>query len=165
MTSPDRPAGPVARRLWRGGGIATLAVLLAPGAFLAPAQDPADAAAIRQVIRDASRALQAGNAPLFLASFDRRSFEGFDRLREQLAALGAQRRIASSVDSGAPFGGPAEWTVRVDWLLDLTPRLDPGPVERRRETITVGMRKLRGRWRIVSLEPRAFFSSAPQPAR
>ncbi len=149
------------RRTW-------IALLVAgPGimAHLGRAQTPAEAAAIRQLIRDASRALQAGNAPLFLAALDRQAFAGLGEFRAELAALTAQRRIASSVESTAPVGGPEEWTVRVDWLLDLTHKIDPGPVERRRATLELAVRKRRGKWRIVRLEPRSFFAAARVPSR
>ena len=127
---------------------------------MGPAQDRKDTGAIHQVILDASRALQSGNAPLFLASFDRRAMPGFARFREQLTALTAQRRIASSVESAPPEGGPDEWIVRVNWLLELTPKLDPGPIERRHETLVLGMRRTGGRWKIVRIDPSDFFVSA-----
>lgn len=133
-------------------------VLLAVPTRLLP-QGEAAAARIRLAIRDASRALQAGNAPLFMAAFDRHAFSGFQALREEVTALAAHRRIASSVESGSPEGGPGEWTVRVDWLLELTPKLDPGPLERRHETLVVRLVKRGKRWKIANLEPTDFFSS------
>ena len=127
---------------------------------VAPAQNRTDTGAIRQVIRDASRALQSGNAPLFLASFDRRAMPGFARFRDEVTALTEQRRIASSVESAPPEGGPNEWSVRVNWLLELTPKLDPGPVERRHETLVLGLHRKGNRWKIVRIDPSDFFASA-----
>lgn len=123
----------------------------------AHADETAEAQAL---VRDASRALQAGNAPLFLAAFDRREMPRFDELREQVTALAAQRWIASSVASGPLAGGPEIWTMRVDWLLELKPRLDPGPVERRRKTLALELRKRNGRWKIARLAPLDFFEAA-----
>ncbi len=131
-----------------------MTLLLFPGGA-----QPDDATRVRLLIRDASRALQAGNAPLFLAAFDRRAMPRFDVLREQVSAMTAQRRIASSVASGPLQGDPSVWTVRVDWLLELTPKLDPGPLERRRATLTLRVRKRGRRWKIVQLEPLEFFSA------
>lgn len=128
-----------------------------PAPLLAQGEDVADR--IRTVVRDASRALQAGNAPLFMAAFDRRAFPGFRELREQVTALAAQRRIASSVEVGVPAGGPGEVTLRVDWLLELTPKIDPGPLERRHGTLALLMVKRNKRWRIARLEPAGFFAS------
>ena len=138
---------------------------LSAATILGSAQDRDSADRIRQVILDASRALQAGNAPLFLSAFDRRAVPDFERLREQVTALAAQRRIASSVESGTPEGCPDECTVRVNWLLDLTPKVDPGPVERRSETLALGMRRRGNRWQIVRVEPSNFFASAVRRPR
>ena len=136
----------------------TLLALAAPGR--AQAEDLA--AGIGLLVRDASRSLQSGNAALFLAAFDRDSFVGYEALRQNVTALTAQRRIASSVAVGAPRGGPAEWTADVDWLLELTPKLDPGQVERRREQLNVRVRKRGKKWKIVHLEPSGFFASSPR---
>ena len=138
-------------------GLATSALLV--GVLVPAAQLSEPSADIGRMIRDVSRALQAGNAPLFLAAFDRNAIDDFDALREQVTALVAQRRIASSVAVGTVEGGPDTWTVRVDWLLELTPRLDPGPLRQRRETLTLGVRKRGGRWKIVSGGPSKFFAA------
>lgn len=144
--------------------MAALVAALSAATALGTAQGHSDKAAIRQLVRDASRALQSGNAPLFLAAFDRRAMPGFARFREQVTALTAQRRIASSVESTAPEKGPGEWSVRVNWLLELTPRLDPGPIERRHETLVLGLRRRGGRWKIVRIDPSDFFASANRVA-
>lgn len=137
-----------------------LVVALCAATAFAPAQQRTAAGSIRQLIRDASRALQSGNAPLFLDSFDRRAMPGFERFRDQVTALTAQRRIASSVESAPPEEGPDEWSVRVNWLLELTPKLDPGPVESRHETLVLGLRRKGDRWKIVRIDPSDFFASA-----
>ena len=149
-------------------------IVLASFALAAPAtvhsQEPpaagSDAAAgIRDLVRGLSRALQAGNAPLFLAAFDRRAFGGFQRLREQVSALTEQRRIASSVESAQPVSDAGSWSVRVNWLLELTPREGVGPIERRHEVLV--LRLVRGvkRWRIADLEPADFFAARRQSPR
>ena len=113
---------------------------------------------IKRLLLDASRSLQSANAALFMGLFDRVSFDGYAALREDIGALTAHRRIASSVSVGMPEGGPEQWTASVDWLLELTPKLDPGPVERRRQTLRVSVRKRGKRWRIVGLQPAGFFA-------
>lgn len=118
---------------------------------------------IRLAVRDASRALQAANAPLFLAAFDRQEFAGYGELREQVTALVAQRRIASSVAVESVQGGPVEWTVDVDWLIELTHKLDPSPPEQRRDILKLRVRKRGRRWRVVDLQPLTFFAALPDP--
>ncbi len=148
-------------RPWLGRSVLACAALLVgpvPGA--AQGGDGADRIAL--MVRDASRALQAGNAPLFLAAFERGSVPDFASFREQVTALAEHRRIASSVAAGPVEGGPEEWTVRVDWLLELAPKLDPGPLERRRETVTLKARKRGKRWKFVSLDRPEFFAALPR---
>lgn len=147
-------------RGWRVAIACKVAALLC--AALAGAAQQADAAGqIRLVVRDASRALQAGNAPLFLALFDRQEFAGYGELREQVTALAAQRRIASSVAVESVRGGPVEWTAEVDWLIELTHKLDPSPPEQRRDTLKLRVRKRGKRWRVVDLQPVQFFAALP----
>ena len=114
---------------------------------------------MRLLIRDASRALQAGNAALFLSKFDARSMAEFDDLRIHLQALTAQRRIASSVENGPVQRDGDDLVVEVDWLLQLTPLLDPGPVEKRRDNLSLRLAKHKGKWKIVELRPLEFFRS------
>lgn len=137
--------------------LAAWAVAATPALLLSQGEDAEEG--IKRVVRNMSRALQAGNAPLFIAAFDRQGFPGLPELREQLTALTAQRRIASSVEIGALRGGPAEFTLRVDWLLELTPKVDSGVLERRHETLSLVVVNRNGRWKIARLEPLGFFSS------
>lgn len=148
------------RRL--GAIFALVGLLASPTAARSQVSDPA--AGIKRLLLDASRSLQSANAALFMGLFDRASFDGYAALREDIGALTAHRRIASSVSVGVPEGGPEQWTASVDWLLELTPKLDPGPVERRRQTLRVSVRKRGKRWRIVGLAPVGFFAP-PQPGR
>ena len=141
-------------------GVWAWVLLASPLPLLAQSESPADR--IRLVVRDASRALQAGNAPLFMAAFDRHAFPGFPALREQVTALAAHRRIASSVESRVIDTGPEHWSVRVDWLLEMTPKLDPGPLERRHRTLLLRMVNRGKQWKIVDLEPQDFFSTLRQ---
>lgn len=145
------------------GAIPLLVALMAsPTAARSQVSDPA--IGVKRLLLDASRSLQSANAALFMGLFDRASFDGYAALREDIGALTAHRRIASSVSVGVPEGGPEQWTASVDWLLELTPKLDPGPVERRRQTLRVSVRKRGKRWRIVGLAPVGFFAPT-QPGR
>lgn len=148
-------------RGWRGSIAFKAAPLLLCMSIAGAAQPTDPPGQIRLAVRDASRALQAGNAPLFLAAFDRQEFSGYGELREQVTALVAQRRIASSVAIESVQGGPVEWAVEVDWLMELTHKLDPSPPEQRRDTLKLRVRKRGRRWRVVDLQPLAFFVALP----
>lgn len=147
----------------RGASSRSLAAALLFAALFvevaAPLRAQDEAAAVSLVVLDASRALQANNAALFLSKFDARSMPRFDDLRVRVLALTAQRTIASSVEIGPlreADGGPA---VTVDWLLQLTPLFEPGPVETRREKLSLRFVKRKGKWKIAALEPADFFRS------
>ena len=105
-------------------GFTQLAALLAVTAPAAANQE-----AISRMLLDASRALQARNAALFLSHFDKKSFEGYPQLELNVVVLTRQKDLASSIqiveiaEAGDTFRG------RVDWLLQispLNPRLDSG---------------------------------------
>ena len=115
----------------RGFSLAFLAV-----SAYGQSREPAVEAAAQRV-RDASRALQAGNAPLFLSYFDRKQVSEFGRLREWIWALAAQRDIASSVDivTGEMDDGRAN--LQVDWIVQLTAIRQPGAVETRQESLAL----------------------------
>ena len=157
MTGPRR-----AVRCWPSAALALVAMVASVAATRAQVPGPADD--IKLLVLDASRSLQSANAALFMGLFDRVSFAGYAALREDIRALTAHRHIASSVAVGLVEGGPEQWTASVDWLLELTAKLDPGPVERRRRTIRVSVRKRGKRWRIVNLAPTGFFAPGlPDP--
>lgn len=155
------PVGPQLRDLQLSAAICAR-LLLATIPVLCAGQPPGEdpATAIVRLVRDCSRSLQSGNAALFMGAFDRRRFAGHAALRERISALAQQRRIASSVAVGPVTGGPDEWRVSVDWLVELTPKLDPGPVERRRQKVDLRAARRGGRWRFVDLEPLEFFAAA-----
>ena len=115
-----------------------------------------DEAAPRRVILDVSRALQAGNAARFLGYFDERQFEGFSDLRRSVSALLETRRTASSVDIISITDSSGDKTIKVDWILQLTPIVGPGDIETRREMVELTLSQSSGAWRIASFDPVEF---------
>jgi hypothetical protein len=137
---------------------ATLAGLVLLVAASAPGQqDRGDSAAIGRMIRDASRALQAGNAASFLGYFDEIEFAAFAELRQHTVALTAQRQIASSIEITEVEPIESGYRVRVNWLLQLTYTGDPGPVETRQELATCIVKSKSNSWKIVDLDPISLF--------
>jgi hypothetical protein len=126
-------------------------------AIPAGAQQQAEAA--RRLVLDASRALQAGNAALFLGYFDKRETPQFARLRENVTTLVATKDVASSVEievSGAE-GGVIQ--LDADWLLQFTPSEDLGQAERRRRIVRVHVR-VDPKPKIILLDPVDFLRVA-----
>ena len=107
-------------------------------AVSAQQRDPRIEAAVRSLM-DASRALQAGNAALFLSFFNRKRVADFSRLREWVRALAEQRDVASSIDVVSEDLDGKTVKLQVDWILQITPNRQPGAVETRQESIAVEM--------------------------
>ena len=120
-------------------------------------QSRGDSEQIGRMVRDASRALQAGNATSFLGYFDAGKFAGFAELRKNIVALTAQRQIASSIEITGFEQIESGYRVRVNWLLQLTYTGDPGPVETRQELVACVVKSQSNSWRIVDLDPVSLF--------
>ncbi|HSH15802.1 MAG TPA: hypothetical protein VLD18_07200 [Verrucomicrobiae bacterium] len=118
---------------------------------------PSDSAEISRMVRDASRAIQAGNAASFLNYFERDEFADFPTLRSHVTALASQRQIASSIEITELENSGDGYELRVSWILQLTYTGDPGPVESRRESVACSVRKFGKSWKIVHLEPVLLF--------
>ena len=111
----------------------------------------------RRLILDVSRALQAGNATRFMGYFDERQFKGFSDLRRSVSALLETRTAASSVDIISNTESSAGRTIKVDWILQLTPIADPGGIETRRQMVELVLtQQSSGAWRIASFDPVEF---------
>jgi hypothetical protein len=133
-------------------GVALAAAASSPGQ-----QGSSDAAGIGRMLRDASRAIQAGNAASFLGYFDKDEFAGFAALRENVVALTGQRQIASSIEITELAGAENGYRVGVSWLLQLSYTGDPGAVESRQEAVTCAVKEIGGKWKVVQLEPVSLF--------
>jgi hypothetical protein len=132
-------------------------LLLLVAASVTGQQDRVDSDGIGRMVRDASRAIQAGNAASFLGYFDEAEFAGFAELRKNTAALTAQRQIASSIEITETELLDQGYRVRISWLLQLTYTGDPGPVETRQELVTCIVKSKSNSWKIVDLDPISLF--------
>ena len=111
----------------------------------------------RRVILDVSRALQAGNAARFMVYFDKRQFGDFSDLRRSVSALLETRTAASSVDILSNTESSGGRTIKVDWILQLTPIVGPGEIETRRQMVQLTLtQQSSGAWRIMAFDPVEF---------
>jgi hypothetical protein len=144
-----------------------VALSLAPGVLSWAQEVPRDNPEVRAVVRmvqDASRAVQAGNAAAFLRFFDRKQFTGYPTLESHIVALTTQSDIASSIEVVEIERTAGGYRLRVDWLLQLSVKETPGPLETRREVMRIAVKEeQKERWRITALEPVDFLR--PQGAR
>ena len=150
--SGARRAARTARRFTALAGLVLFIAASASGQ-----QSRGDSEQIGRMVRDASRALQAGNATSFLGYFEAGKFAGFAELRKNIVALTAQRQIASSIEITGFEQIESGYRVRINWLLQLTYTGDPGPVETRQESVTCTVEGRTNSWKIVDLDPVWFF--------
>ncbi len=133
----------------------TRRALLALGAAaLARAADPA--AEAWEVVTAMAAALGRGSDGEFLAVCDA-SLPGYATLRGNIAALVATAEIESGIDPVTNEGDGAARLLEVDWLLHLVER-GFGRVTRRRQVVKCRMEKRSRKWKVVALEPVAFFA-------
>ena len=133
----------------------TRRALLATGAAaLARAADPAGEA--WEVVTAMAAALGRGSDGEFLARCDP-SLAGYAQLRANVAGLVAGCEVESGIDPVKNEGDGAARALEIDWLLHLVDR-GLGRVTERRQFIKCRMEKRSRKWKVVALEPAAFFA-------
>ena len=116
------------------------------------------AAEPESVLTTLASALSERNPGAFMRPFDP-EMPGFDSLRANIEALTVQADVISSIDPLNRREEGSETILEVDWALTLQSRTDSagGPTERRRQTITLKLRRQGNNWRVISLSPLTFF--------
>jgi len=104
-------------------------------------------------------ALAEVNAPGFMAAFDK-NMPGYEQLKTAVEALVNQAEVSSSVEPLKNEGNDSKRMVDLDWYLEVRSLQQDGPIIRRREVIHCELEKENKRWKIVSLQPIAFFGPA-----
>ncbi len=156
LTSRDTAGGSTHRQAkvliaTRGGLIESVK----PADFLAPPHGREAWDALAAFASD----LQNQNAPPSMSQFDPAA-PGFDALKNNVAALWNQFQIEASFDLLSNQGSDTGRTLEVDCTLTLNDPQGLSASITRRQTVTCGMRKEGGRWRIVSLTPAGLFVPA-----
>jgi hypothetical protein len=112
---------------------------------------------VLDLVADAAGALSAGNASLFMKAFDP-AMAGYATLRENVTALIAQGEVQSEIE---PLEGEGDDRRRVDtfqWTLRWKRGENSASFARREQVVTCKVEKQGSKWRIVGLEPIAFFA-------
>lgn len=127
-------------------------VSLSPASVLAP-PDPGLFAAIASLAAD----LNDKNQSDAVAAFDK-SLKQYGEIDNDIDALVTQNDVLCAIDVVADRQTGETHTLELDWYLQLKARTDGGPTTRRRERVTVQMKKSGRRWRIFAIEPLAVLS-------
>jgi hypothetical protein len=104
-------------------------------------------------------ALTEVNVPAFMGGFDK-DMPGYGDLKNQVTALVNQSDVTSSIEPVQEVGDNAQYTIDLDWFLQVRSLLDNGPIVERREVVHCELRKQKKKWKIVSLKPLDFFAPA-----
>jgi hypothetical protein len=112
---------------------------------------------IRDVLAVIASALAESNLLNVFAQFDP-DMPQFPELRAHLEALAAQATIASSVVVIEGEQAENRYTAALDWMMEIRPLAVGAKLQQRRERVRCTFRKTGRKWRIVSLEPIAFFA-------
>jgi hypothetical protein len=139
-----------------GRDLTRRALLAASAAVMARAADPADEA--WELITAMATALGRADDVGFLSACDS-SLAGYATLRTNVAALMATADIESAIDPVRNTGDATAREVEVDWQLNLVDRAGLQRVTRRRQVVKCRLEKRGRRWRVVTLDPVAFFAA------
>lgn len=102
-------------------------------------------------------ALSEGNPIAFLQAFDR-SMPGYANMESNVTALTSQTDIVCSIDILKEGGDDNTRSAEVDWFMQLRSKSERGPMERRRQIVTIKVAKLKKKWKIVAFDPAAILA-------
>jgi hypothetical protein len=138
------------------------AILVLAAVSLSAPLSADDTSDIWELLTQAAAALSAGNKAEFLQAFDR-SMPGYQILASNVSGLIAEYEVQCSIELLSEEGSGSARTIELDWFLQLVEQQDETNITRRRDRITCRLMKSGKKWKIVTLEPIAFF--APPPRR
>jgi hypothetical protein len=87
-----------------------------------------------------------------------RAMPGYADLKSALTALWTRYKIEPALDLESNEGDDTHPTLQIDWVLTLGNQQDPVDSTRREATLVFRLEKEGKGWRIVSLDPAAFFA-------
>ena len=102
-------------------------------------------------------ALTENNPDIFLRAIDR-SMPGYGQLAANVTALAAQNDLSSSIEINKQEGDDNIQVMELDWILEIRGRGQSHVHERRQMVVRSRLERVKKKWRVVSLEPAAFFS-------
>jgi hypothetical protein len=114
---------------------------------------------IYDLFGEMANSLAEGNATRFLEAFDPK-MPGYRDLVANVTALVEQAEVHSAIEVVEASGSAREQRVVLDWLLQLTEKQTSANAIRRQQTVKAGLVKPKRSWRILSMEPIAFFAPA-----
>ena len=124
---------------------------------LVPALAADAAREVYELFESMANGLSQGDAAPFVDALDP-AMPGYRDLAANVRALAAQAEVQSAIEVLTDTGDATHRDVQLDWFLQITLRSDPMNLARRRQIVKCKTVKQGKKWRIVALEPVAFFA-------
>ena len=107
-----------------------------------------------KLLTDLSAKLSDNNFPGAVDAFAA-TMPGYAEVVANLGALANQYDVICVIEIKEESGDEARRKAETEWFLQLKSKQDGGPTERRTVTVRVTTERMKGKWRITSLEPRS----------
>jgi hypothetical protein len=131
------------------------ALLLVAACTVVRADDSADA---RGQVSHVATALSEGNAADALTPIDK-SYANYDKLRNYFLGLTGAFQIVNGIEISDEQDDEAQIILSVHWDLTLTD-LQTNYTENRAADVNIKLTRLKGKWKIVDIEPIDIFNPA-----
>jgi hypothetical protein len=100
--------------------------------------------------------LSADNPVLFLESVDH-DMPHYGDFETNLTSLAGRADLTCSLEILSDKGDDDHRVEQLDWFMQIVDKGDPVQVERRRDVVTFKLERRGKKWKIVSIDPAAFF--------
>ncbi len=101
--------------------------------------------------------LSDGNLPGALEAFAN-TMPGYQNLVADLGALTSQYDVICVIEIREESGDEARRKADTEWFLQIKSKQDEGPTDRRTVTVKIATGLVKGKWRIIGMEPLAMLA-------
>jgi hypothetical protein len=107
-----------------------------------------------KLLTDLSAKLSDNNFPGAVDAFAA-TMPGYSDVVANLGALANQYDVICVIEIKDESGDETRRKAETEWFLQLKSKQESGPTERRTVTVRISTERVKGKWRITSLEPRS----------
>jgi len=107
-----------------------------------------------KLVTNLAAKLSDGNLPGVLEAFAK-TMNGYQNLVADLGALTNQYDVICVIEIRQESGDEAQRNADTEWFVQLKSKQDEGPTERRTVPVRISTARLKGKWRIMAIEPQS----------
>jgi hypothetical protein len=107
-----------------------------------------------KLLTDLSAKLSDNNFPGAVDAFAA-TMPGYSDVVANLGALANQYDVICVIEIKDESGDETRRKAETEWFLQLKSKQESGPTERRTVTVRISTERVKGKWRITSIEPRS----------